>query len=102
MSLGQLFDQFLRERTYVHNVTSKTRDWYESAWHAFKRSWPQLHPATEITKADLLAFVVHLRERGVKPVSCNTWLRAMNAFCRTRSQAGVAQRACRSARDRLR
>lgn len=62
-------DQFLRERTYVHNVTPKTRDWYQSAWHAFKRSQP--HSATEITKADLQAFVVHLRERGVKPVSCN-------------------------------
>jgi hypothetical protein len=27
MSLDQLFDQFLLERTDVHNVTSKTRDW---------------------------------------------------------------------------
>ena len=76
--LDQLFQQFLRERTCVHNVTTKTRDWYQSAWHAFKQSQP-LTP-TEITKADLLAFVVHLRERGVKPVSCNTWLRAMNAL----------------------
>lgn len=70
MSLDQLFEQFLRECTYVHNVTPKTRDWYQSAWHAFKQSQPR--PATEIIKADLLAFVVHLRERGVKPVSCAT------------------------------
>jgi hypothetical protein len=33
-----------------------------------------------ISKADLQFFVVHLRERGVKPVSCNCWVRAMNAF----------------------
>jgi integrase/recombinase XerD len=90
VSLDQRFDQFLRERTYVHNVTPKTRDWYQSAWHAFKRSRPQPHPATEITNADLLAFVVHLRERGVKPVSCNTWLRAMNAFCRWLHEQGEA------------
>ena len=65
-ALNQLFEQFLRERTYIHNVTSKTCDWYQSAWHAFTQSQP-LTP-TEITKADLLAFVVHLRERGVNPI----------------------------------
>jgi integrase/recombinase XerD len=86
--LDQLFDQFLRERTYIYNVTAKTRDWYQSAWHAFKQS--QTLTPTEITKADLLAFVVHLRERGVKPVSCNTWLRAMNAFCRWLHEQGEA------------
>jgi hypothetical protein len=65
-ALNQLFEQFLRERTYIHNVTSKTCDWYQSAWHAFTQSQP-LTP-TEITKADPLAFVVHLRERGVNPI----------------------------------
>jgi hypothetical protein len=54
--LDQLFQQFLRERTYVYNVTPKTRDWYQSAWNAYKQS-RTLTP-TEITKADLLAFVV--------------------------------------------
>ena len=63
MPVDQLFDQFLRERTYVHNVTPKTRDCYQSAWHAFKQSKPTR--PTEITKADLLAFVVRRRERGV-------------------------------------
>lgn len=37
-ALDRLFEQFLRERTYVHNVTPKTRDWYQSAWHAFRHS----------------------------------------------------------------
>ena len=91
LRLDQLFEQFLRQRTYVHNVTPKTRDWYQAAWQAFKQS--QSQPATEITKADLLAFVVHLRERGVKPVSCNTWLRAMNAFCRWLHEQGEAPNA---------
>jgi hypothetical protein len=98
--LDQLFDQFLRERTYVYNVTPKTRDWYESAWHAFKRSQPRM--PTEITKAHLLAFVVHLRERGVKPVSCNTWLRAMNAFCRSLHEQGEAATLVKPGRSGLR
>ena len=36
--LDALFQQFLRERTYVHNVTEATREWYECAWKAFTAS----------------------------------------------------------------
>jgi hypothetical protein len=32
--LESLFQQFLQERTYLKNVTPKTRVWYESAWRA--------------------------------------------------------------------
>jgi hypothetical protein len=84
--LEQLFQQFLRERTYINNVTASTREWYECAWKAFtaalKAAPERDYTATLISKTDLQHFVVHLRERGVKPVTCNTWLRAMNAFCR--------------------
>lgn len=84
--LDQLFQQFLRERTHINNVTSSTRGWYECAWKAFRTaqaSAPE-RPASAplIGKSDLQAFVVHLRERGVRPVFCNTWIRALNAFCR--------------------
>jgi site-specific recombinase XerD len=30
----------------------------------------------------LQSFVVDLRQRGVKPISCNTHIKALNAFCR--------------------
>jgi integrase/recombinase XerD len=84
--LDQLFQQFLRERTYVHNVTASTREWYESAWKAFKGAQaaaPERPPAAPlISKSDLQHFVVHLRERGIKPVTCDTWIRALNAICR--------------------
>ncbi len=79
VSGDELFQQFLRERTYLKNVTPKTREWYESAWKALKstqgdgEAWP-------LTKPLLQTFVVRLRERGVRPVSCNTWLKALNAF----------------------
>ena len=83
--LDQLFQQFLRERTYINNVTVSTTE-YESAWRAFKASQANApaRPASAplISKADLQHFVVHLRQRGIKPVSCNTWLRALNAVCR--------------------
>lgn len=35
-------------------------------------------------------FVVALRERGIKPVTCNTYIGAMNAFCAWLHQEGHA------------
>jgi integrase/recombinase XerD len=82
--LNAYFDQFLRERVYLHNITPKTREFYETPWKAFVRSQATAPPRSPdgpvLTRADLQRFVVHLRERGVKPVSCNCWLRGLNAF----------------------
>jgi hypothetical protein len=72
------FEQFLRERTYIHTVT------------------PGL-----IGKADLQHFVVHLRQRGVRPVTCNTWIRALNAFCRWLHGQGEATASVKLAPRRL-
>jgi integrase/recombinase XerD len=103
--LDQLFQQFLRERTFITNVTPKTIAWYESAWKAFKRARastsPRLASAPLISRADLQSFVVHLRERGVRPVSCNTWLRALNAFCRWLHEQGEIPAAVKLAPQRL-
>ena len=91
-TLDALFEQFLRERIYLHNVTPKTAEWYRDVWRVFRRWWATL-PAdtrsrTVITRSDLQELVVHLRERGVRPVSCNCYLRGINAFCRWLHQEG--------------
>jgi integrase/recombinase XerD len=92
--LDQLFQQFLRERIYLKNVTPKTKVWYESAWKAFKTSGvPQRPPSAALISRSLNEFIVHLRERGVKPVSCNSWLRALNAFCAWLHQEGLLRAA---------
>jgi hypothetical protein len=66
--LDQLFHQFLRERVYFHNITPKTREFYETAWKAFTRSregTPPRGPSAPImTRNELHEFVIHLRERG--------------------------------------
>jgi integrase len=58
----------------------------------FLRWWAALpadaRSGAVISRADLQEFVVHLRQRGVKPVSCNCYLRAVNAFCRWLHQEG--------------
>jgi integrase/recombinase XerD len=103
--LDQLFQQFLRERVYLHNITPKTREFYETAWKAFVRSQAGAAPrdalAQVITLTDLQDFVIHLRERGVKPVSCNCWMRALNAFCRWLHQQGEIPSALRLAPQKL-
>jgi integrase/recombinase XerD len=96
-TLSEYFEQFLRERVYFHNITPKTREFYETAWKAFQRAQadglPRAATAPLITKADLQSVVLHLRERGVKPASCNCWMRGMNAFCRWLHEQGAIQQA---------
>ena len=88
--LNSLWQQFLRERNYVHNVTISTREWSESAWKAFTSAAILTPDSAAITRADLQRFVVHLRERGVRPVSCDTRIRALDAFCRWLHEQGEA------------
>jgi integrase/recombinase XerD len=97
------FPTVLRERRYLKNVTPKTCLWYESAWKAFTSSRQGTDAAESvlITRADLSRFVVHLRERGVRPVSCNTWLRALNAFCRWVHEQGEIPTAAKLPPQRL-
>ena len=63
--LACLFDQFLKERVYLKAVTPKTRVWYETSWKAFNASQTAVGDGG-ITKARLQAFVVSLRDRGVR------------------------------------
>lgn len=78
-ALATLFAQFLRERRYLQNVTPKTLTWYQTAFDALARTVSVSHPEAT-TRTVLQAFVVRLRERGLSPVSCNTYLKALNAF----------------------
>jgi site-specific recombinase XerD len=91
--LAPLFDQFLTERRYLKNVTDATLTWYRVAFSNYA-SLVAIDPAAPLpSKASLLAFVVALRERGIRPVTCNTYVGAMNAFCAWLQQEGhCAQR----------
>lgn len=87
--LETLFQQFLKERKYLRNVSPQTIEWYETAWKYFNRSaTPCLTTSTSLTRESLEQFVYGLRDRGVRPVTCNTWLRALNAFCRWLHERG--------------
>jgi integrase/recombinase XerD len=74
----QHFEQFIRSRQFLKNVTPKTLDWYATSFAALRRH----HPGEEFSKASLDDFVISLRESGVSPISCNTYCRAINAYLR--------------------
>ena len=78
LSTSILFRQFLDQRRYLNNVTPSTIEWYETAFKGLQRVHETRDPS--LTKASLQQFVVSVRQRGVKPISCNTYIKALNAF----------------------
>jgi integrase/recombinase XerD len=78
--LATLTDQFLKERTYLKNVTPATLVWYRVAFKSYGASFGD-DTAPIPTKAALQNFVVKQREHGLRPVTINTYIGAMNAFC---------------------
>ncbi len=79
LSTCLLFEQFLSQRRYLKNVTPSTIEWYQTAFKALQKALGA--DAPPLTKSSLQQFVVSIRQRGVKPVSCNTYIKALNAFC---------------------
>jgi integrase/recombinase XerD len=76
-SLEEIFERFLKERTYLKGSSPKTLTFYCSSFRAYQKFSGS---ATLPTKADLTAFVTGMRERGMKVVTCNTYIRGMNSF----------------------
>jgi integrase/recombinase XerD len=68
----QGFQQFIRERQYLHNVSPRTVEWYKNSF----RWLPCEAPSQE----QLNEAVVRMREKGLKATGCNCSIRAINAY----------------------
>lgn len=68
------FEKFIKERRYLKNVSGYTEHWYRTSL----RWLPNPNP----TQSELNEVVIRMREAGLKPVSCNTYARAINAYLR--------------------
>ena len=71
LSTSFLFEQFLAQRRYLRNVTPSTIEWYQTAFKALQKALGTAAPP--LTKSSLQQFVISVRQRGVKPVSCDTY-----------------------------
>ncbi|HEY2153168.1 MAG TPA: hypothetical protein VGH34_20330 [Vicinamibacterales bacterium] len=85
LSTSALFQEFLAQRRYLKNVTPSTIEWYETAFKALQHT---LGADPPLTKASLQQFIVSLRQRDVKPIFCNTYIKALNTFCRWLHEEG--------------
>jgi integrase/recombinase XerD len=80
--LDTLHLQFLRERKYLRNLRPRTLAWHAAAWAQFSRSATHSLTADNLKRSDLEQHVYAMRDRGVKPISVNSKLRALCAFFR--------------------
>ena len=66
------FDQFIRERQYLANVTPATIEWYKNSFKWLRTESP--------SQADLKDAVLRMREKGLKPTGCNSAIQAINSY----------------------
>ncbi|MCU1320373.1 MAG: hypothetical protein JWM43_22 [Acidobacteriaceae bacterium] len=66
------FNEFIRERQYLHAVSARTISWYVSAL-----KWL---PSETPTQDDLKDTVLRMRQKGLKETGCNAAIRAINAY----------------------
>ena len=66
------FEQFIKERKYLQNVSPRTVEWYEQTFKWLGKYEP--------TEAGCKAFIIGMRDGGLKPISCNSRIRVANAY----------------------
>jgi integrase/recombinase XerD len=67
-----MFEQFIKERQYITNVSPRTIEWYKESFQWLRIEQP--------TKDDLTDFVMRMRNAGLKATSCNNRIRAVNGY----------------------
>ncbi len=75
---ANLFEQFLKERRLLKNISPKTEKYYRQALIAYERYSGE--SLDSLSSGKLNKWVVAMLETDIKPVSCNTYISAMNAF----------------------
>jgi hypothetical protein len=90
--LATLTDRFLKERTYLKNVTPATLRWYRIAFKNYEASFAGEAPLP--SKTALQDFVVAQRERGIRAVtvrcSSSRCTRSARAFSTSTSLLRIA------------
>src|SRR5690242_13399401 len=71
-SMDPRFEQFIRERQFLSNVTPATVEWY-------RNSLKWLHTPSP-SQNDLKDAVLRMREKGLKASGCNSAIQALNSY----------------------
>jgi len=76
--LNRLFEQFCKEKLYVKNSSHHTIIFYRQSFNTFKKFVGE--NIQELNKSVLNEFVLAMREKEIKPSTCNVYIRGMNSF----------------------
>jgi integrase/recombinase XerD len=71
-SMEPRFEQFIRERQYLANVTPSTIEWYRNGLKWLATATP--------SQDDLKDAVIRMRAKGLKPTGCNSVIQALNSY----------------------
>ena len=77
--MQDLYELFIKDRRYCKGVSTRTEGWYRQSLKAFKDPILSGTPQT-LSRFSFLQVVEHLHQRGVSPITINTYARAINAF----------------------
>jgi hypothetical protein len=101
MRIKEYFDQFVRERQFIQNVTPATLEWYHTAWTRFG-----LHIEKATNEADLRmkikeAMIAISSEGKLSPESVNTYFRVCQTFCNWLLENDIIKKQIKVARLRV-
>jgi integrase/recombinase XerD len=74
--MRDLFEQFVREKQYLHNVSPRTVDYYRWCFDIWMKRIGEMP-----TKTNLKEFVIQLTQSGISIATVNSYIRAVNSFC---------------------
>ncbi len=76
--MSELFESFIRERRYLHNLAESTLTYYREVYHNFDKAGA----FTDLSKKSLSEALIAFRTRGVTVGAINTYIRGINTFLR--------------------
>lgn len=74
--IDQLFNEFIREKIYIANLSPRTIKYYKQMYVLFK----QVGAFERLSKHSLQESIIKFRERGVSAGAINTYISGINTF----------------------
>lgn len=79
--LDELFKRFVKEKTFLANVSPKTVRFYQQSYRAFKRTVGDQMSEQLPSRFLLNDFVIGLREKGMSPGESMSTSEGLIRFC---------------------
>lgn len=74
--MQNLFDEFIRERQFIHNLSPRTIHYYKQVYRVFRDTGA----FNNLSRAKLNESLIAFRQRGVGIGTMNTYIKGINAF----------------------